>query len=265
MPCPNPRHEGLKAKSAGTRRAAPGLRRDYVCQPTVGKVHTFAVVIEVEDQPVPLYAPPACPVHGKDAVRIRNGTYGKPGESVRRQRYRCYPCTPDPKYPKGRHNVTPPLPREHVHTGESHCGACEEMRGVHHGDQVVARAQSWNLRVVVEGLEKLASGADTYSSVGSWAWAFTGRFTFNRPLSCIDLRFGPSSKVLPDVIGYSRRSETPAIAWLDDDGSISTTVTADAALVAAQAVPLTMLTGHAYVAERGDRIVGLLVREPTRR
>lgn len=176
MVCPNPLHEGSKVTGNGTRRAASGLRRDYRCVPAGAVPHGFAVVIEVEDQPVPLYAPPpACPVHGRRAVRIRNGTYGKPGEAVRRQRYRCYPSTPDPDYPKGRHNFTPPLPREHVHTGESHCGACEEMRGAHHGDQVVARAQSWNLRVVAEGLEKLASGADTYSSVGSWAWASTGR------------------------------------------------------------------------------------------
>lgn len=67
------------------------------------------------------------------------------------------------------------------------------------------------------------------------------RFTFNRPLACIDLRFGPSGTVLPDVLGRLRRTDTPAIAWLDYDGSISTTVTADAALVAAQAVPLTLL------------------------
>jgi hypothetical protein len=78
VPCPNPLHEGSKVKSAGTRRAASGLRRDYVCRPTVGKIHKFAVVIEVEDQPVPLYAPPpACPVHGKHAVRIpRHGHLG---------------------------------------------------------------------------------------------------------------------------------------------------------------------------------------------
>lgn len=96
------------------------------------------------------------PADGKNAVRTHNGTYGKPGEVIGRQRY-----------PNGRHNFTSPLPREHVDTGEGHCGACEQMRCVQHGDQVVARAQSWNPRVVAEGLEKLASGLDTSSSVGS--------------------------------------------------------------------------------------------------
>lgn len=96
------------------------------------------------------------PADGKNAVRTHNGTYGKPGEVIGRQRY-----------PNGRHNFASPLPREHVDTGEGHCGACEQMRCVQHGDQVVARAQSWNPRVVAEGLEKLASGPDTSSSVGS--------------------------------------------------------------------------------------------------
>lgn len=69
----------------------------------------------------------------------------------------------------------------------------------------------------------------------------TERFTFNRPLSCIDLQFGPSSNILPSVLGDLRRSRTPAIFWLDYDGPISTTVTADASLVAAEAIPLTLL------------------------
>lgn len=69
----------------------------------------------------------------------------------------------------------------------------------------------------------------------------TDRFSFNRPLSCIDLRFGASSDVLPVVLGDLRRAQAPGIVWLDYDGSISATVTADAALVAAEAVPLTLL------------------------
>lgn len=67
------------------------------------------------------------------------------------------------------------------------------------------------------------------------------RFAFNLPLSCIDLRFGPSSSVLPGVLAGLRRAGAPAIAWLDYDGSISAAVTADTALVASEAVPLTML------------------------
>jgi hypothetical protein len=70
----------------------------------------------------------------------------------------------------------------------------------------------------------------------------TARFAFNRPLSCIDLRFGASSAVLPEVLGPLQRGVgAPGIFWLDYDGSVSTTVTADAALVAAEAVPLTLL------------------------
>jgi hypothetical protein len=178
MACPNPFHAGSKVKGNGTRQVTSGLRRDYRCTPNGDKPHNFAVVIGVEDEdePVPVYLPaPPCPVHGKAARRARNGTYQRPGQPVRRQRYRCWPHTPDPDFPKGFHNYTPPLPREHVHTGESHCQECEERRNVHHGDQTVARRQSWNLRVVAEGLEKLASGADTYSSVGRWAWQATGR------------------------------------------------------------------------------------------
>ena len=176
MPCPNPLHAGSKVKGNGTRQAATGLRRDYRCTPTGDRPHGFTVVIEVEDEPVPLYTPPPpCPVHGRDATRVRNGRYGKRGEPVRRQRYRCRPRTPDLDYPKGYHDFTPPLAREHVHTGQSHCETCEEVRGVHHGDQVVARTQTWGLRVVAEGLERLASGVETYSSVGRWAWETTGR------------------------------------------------------------------------------------------
>jgi hypothetical protein len=40
VPCPDPLHAGSKVKSVGTRRAASGLRRDYLCRPTVGKRHS---------------------------------------------------------------------------------------------------------------------------------------------------------------------------------------------------------------------------------
>lgn len=69
----------------------------------------------------------------------------------------------------------------------------------------------------------------------------TDRFAFNRPLSCIDLRFGASTQVLPRVLGELRRSRSPAVLWLDYDGAVSTAVTADAALVAAEAQPLSVL------------------------
>ncbi|WP_194290597.1 hypothetical protein [Modestobacter roseus] len=144
---------------------------------------------------MPLYAPaPKCPVHGTQGRRVRNGIYRRPGQPVPRQRYRCWPDKPDPDFPKGFHNFTPPLAREHVHTGENHCEACEERRNVHHGDQVVARRQSWNLRVVAEGLEKLASGAETYSSVGRWAWETTGRVR-TRPAKLSDAERERRAKV----------------------------------------------------------------------
>ncbi len=180
VPCPDPLHVGSHVKSTGSRQTGSGLRRDYVCTPKVGTRHKFTVAIEDDaegaEQPVPLFTPPPqCPVHGRKGTRVRNGTYGMPGGEGRRQRYRCRPDPPDPDYENGYHDFTPPLPREHVHTGKTHCEACEEIRGVHHGDQAVARTQTWNLRVVAEGLERLASGAETYSSVGRWAWDTTHR------------------------------------------------------------------------------------------
>jgi hypothetical protein len=106
----NPFHAGSKVKGNGTRRVASGLRRDYRCTPNGDKPHGFAVVIGVEDEdePVPVYLPPPpCPVHGKAARRARNGTYQRPGQPVRRQRYRCWPHTPDPDFPDGFHKFTP--------------------------------------------------------------------------------------------------------------------------------------------------------------
>lgn len=117
---------------------------------------------------------------------------------------------------------------------------------------------------VLQRLDRLPSRLDAYRYVGFGGIFFTDfllahrhlgmtamtsieksgttdRFSFNRPLSCIDLRFGTSSNVLPAVLGDLRRADKPAIFWLDYDGPISTTVTADTALVAAEAVPLTLL------------------------
>lgn len=177
MACPNPLHAGSHVKGNGTRMTRSGLRRDYRCSPVGGAAHGFAVMVETDDDiPVPLYSPPPrCPVHGTAARRVRNGKYGPAGEALRRQRYRCYPHHPGEDYPRGYHDFTPPLVREHVHLGVGHCEECEEHRGVHRGEQIVARGQTWNLRVVAEGLARLASGVETYSSVGRWAWDMTSR------------------------------------------------------------------------------------------
>lgn len=186
MVYPNPFHAGSHVKGNGTYRSSSGLRWNYRCTPNGDRPYDFAVVIAVEDKPVPVYLPPPpCPLHGRDGRRARNGTYGKPGETVRRQRYRCWPMTPDPNFPRGFHNYTPAQAREHVHSGENHCHECEERRNVHRGDQVVARTQSWNLRAVAEGLEQLTSGAETYSSVDRWAWQATGRVR-SRPAKLSD-------------------------------------------------------------------------------
>lgn len=175
--CTNAKHRGSRVKADGTRAAKSGKRRDYKCYPAGGTPHKFSIIIEIPDQPVPAYAaPPLCPTHGADAAIKRDGTYGPKGETLRRQKYRCTPNDPaeKAKYPKGVHYFTPPRAREHVHFGAEHCAECEEFRGIHRGEQVVARRQSWNLRVVAEGLTRLSAG-ESYSSVGRWAWHSTRR------------------------------------------------------------------------------------------
>lgn len=175
--CTNAKHRGSRVKAAGTRDTKSGRRRDYRCYPAGGKPHKFAVIIDVPDRMVPAYStPPGCPSHGANGAVKRDGTYGSKGESLRRQKYRCTPNDPAEraKYPKGVHYFTPPRAREHVHFGTDHCAECEEFRGVHRGEQVVARRQSWNLRVVAEGLSRLSAG-ESYSSVSRWALDRTGR------------------------------------------------------------------------------------------
>lgn len=175
--CPNAAHKGSRVKADGTRKTKSGRRRDYRCYPVGGVRHKFAVIIDVPDRLVASYStPPLCPEHGARGNVWRDGTYGPKKERVRRQRYRCAPSDPADKarYAKGVHYFTPPRAREHVHFGTDHCAECEEFRGVHRGEQVVARRQSWNLRVVAEGLARLSAG-ESYSSVGRWAWESTGR------------------------------------------------------------------------------------------
>ena len=114
MVCPNPFHAGSHVKGNGTYRSTDGIRRNYRCMPNGAKPHDFAVVIAVadEDEPVPVYLPPP-PVpaarNGRDR-RARNGTYGTAGETVRRQRYRCWPDHAGPGLPEG-------LPQLHAAAG----------------------------------------------------------------------------------------------------------------------------------------------------
>lgn len=177
MACPNLKHIGSFVKSAGTRTTKAGQRRDYRCRAVGFEPHKFSVVIDVPDEPVAVHGvPPRCPVHASAATISRWGSYGALAAGVRRQRYRCQPTEPAQRahYPGGVHYFTPPLPREHVHFGGSHCEDCGESRGVHRGDPVVARTQTWNLRVVAQGLFRVACG-ESYGAVGRWAWEVTGR------------------------------------------------------------------------------------------
>ena len=175
--CPDPAHRGSRVKANGTRETKSGRRRDYRCYPAGDIPHNFPVLLDVPGRTMPSYStPPECPTHGANGNVVRDGTYGPKGESLRRQKYRCTPHEPaeKAKYPKGVHYFTPPRAREHVHFGVDHCAECEEYRGVHRGEQVVARRQSWNLRVVAEGLSRLSAG-ESYSSVSRWALDSTGR------------------------------------------------------------------------------------------
>ena len=54
------------------------------------------------------------------------------------------------------------------------------------------------------------------------------RFEFNRPFSCISLKFGISTDVLPELDWKDR----PTILWLDYDGTLDEDVLSDIALVA---------------------------------
>lgn len=54
------------------------------------------------------------------------------------------------------------------------------------------------------------------------------RFEFNRPFSCISLKFGISTEVLPEL----EWQERPTILWLDYDGKLDEDVLSDIAFVA---------------------------------
>ncbi|MEN4011646.1 MAG: O-methyltransferase [Chloroflexota bacterium] len=62
------------------------------------------------------------------------------------------------------------------------------------------------------------------------------RFEFNKPYKCIDLRFGPSSEILP-ILEW----DTPTILWLDYDGKLSSEMLGDIGLFCAKAEPGSMV------------------------
>jgi len=175
--CPVPQHAGSRVKGNGTREASGVKRRDYKCFPAGYDAHNFVVIVGEPATPLPVKtSTPECALHGKLATVSRKGTYGHPGEELRRQKYKCVPDDPDQraKYKHGFHVFTPKLAREHVHFGDVHCDDCGELRGVHRGDQIAGRASTWPLRTVAEGLSRLSAG-ESYGRVGIWAWESTGR------------------------------------------------------------------------------------------
>ncbi|MBK5224340.1 MAG: hypothetical protein JJE52_15985 [Acidimicrobiia bacterium] len=58
--------------------------------------------------------------------------------------------------------------------GTDACEECEELRGLHRGDQTVSRKQSWSSRLVAETLRDLARGA-TYADASIRMRKVTGR------------------------------------------------------------------------------------------
>jgi hypothetical protein len=76
------------------------------------------------------------------------------------------------------------------------------------------------------------------------------RFEHNKPYSCINLKFGKSSNILPQI-DFSRRS----IVWLDYDGLLSRSISNDLALVASKAKSGSFLAATFTIAraETNDR------------
>lgn len=176
MKCPVPEHRGSHVVGNGQLLTRDGVRQVWRCTPKkLYKAHTFSTLDAEDAMVVPRYTPPPpCPVHRRKCRVTRDGTYGKSG--ARRQRYRCVPSDAKErkKYKGGKHTFTPQLAREHVHYGETHCEGCGEALNVHRGSGAAARRQSWNERIVAEGLVRLARG-DSYGAVSEWAWEETGR------------------------------------------------------------------------------------------
>lgn len=193
------KHPGSRVISKEVRTTKSGVVRRFSCTPALGSPHTFSVpVVDAQAPAVPVVwsAPPACPDHPRSKV-VRNGTYGRATPKPR-QRYRCTPT--DGTKP---HSFTPPLPRDHVHSGEEHCEHCDELRGIHRGETAVARRHSWSTRIVARGLEQLANGA-TYADVSRWALRVTGTKRS---------RISPRPKATKRKKKVSERSKESRNAW----------------------------------------------------
>lgn len=176
VPCPDPVHAGSQVVSHGTRRVRGGARRDYRCTPRgASKPHKFTLVETTVEVTLPAFSPPPPCVDHPGGRVVRNGTYASSAKA-RRQRYRCIPA--DGSRP---HQFTPPLPRDHVHTGTDSCSVCEELRGTHRGDPTVARRHSWDARTVAAALNELAVGR-SFGEVSRNARRAAGRTRTRRRL-----------------------------------------------------------------------------------
>jgi hypothetical protein len=82
------------------------------------------------------------------------------------------------------------------------------------------------------------------------------RFAFNKPLACIDLRFGGADEHLPQLLAELREADAPGMFWLDYDGKMDADVLADIATLASGATPLTFaaVTVNCQPEPRGQRM-----------
>jgi hypothetical protein len=168
-PCPDPAHVGSSIIGHGQRTGKSGVRKRYLCTPLVGAAHVFSLLVTPSGVPVPTWSPPpACPDHPSGYV-VRDGRYASSTRRPR-QRYRCYPTPGGTEW----HRFTPALPRDHVHADGDSCAECDELRGLHRGDQAVARRQSWSARLVAETLRDLSRGM-TYAEASLRVRNVTGR------------------------------------------------------------------------------------------
>ena len=158
-------HWNSRVWGFGTYKSGTRTYRRYRCRPTTGKAHTFSVLLDDTGQPAtlaPSEPPPPCAKH-PGAHCVRNGRY-KRKTAAGRQRYRCYGDGT-----KRGHPYIPGLARAYVgHGFADPCDLCEQVLGVHRGEQTASRGHTWSSRTVAQGI-MFMSRAQTYGQVGRWA------------------------------------------------------------------------------------------------
>jgi|KBSSwiStaDraftv2_1062776.scaffolds.fasta_scaffold01078_11 hypothetical protein len=82
------------------------------------------------------------------------------------------------------------------------------------------------------------------------------RFDFNRPLACIDIRFGGARHVLPELLAELSMVGAPAVFWLDFDGPLTRSICDDIAHLATNVTEWSFLavTVNADPGEPKDRL-----------